>query len=135
MKKQFYFMLALIAVLSSCGPTTVVVRNPPPPPDVSYQTFYDQLSPYGQWIDYPEYGYVWMPYVDAGFKPYATNGHWVYSDDGWVWASGYDWGWATFHYGRGFEFDGCGWRVLRNVAGAHLGHDIGGISWAAGRVY
>ncbi|HET6724229.1 MAG TPA: hypothetical protein VFH07_15825, partial [Chitinophagaceae bacterium] len=29
--------------------------------NVSFQTFYDDLSPYGQWIDYPQYGYVWSP--------------------------------------------------------------------------
>ena len=41
---------------------------------VSFQTFYDELSPYGQWIDYPEYGYVWSPadrYND--FHPYQSG--------------------------------------------------------------
>jgi hypothetical protein len=77
--------------------------------DVSYQTFYDNLSPYGQWIDYPNYGYVWSPSVGADFKPYATNGHWVYTDMGWTWASDYNWGWATFHYGRWFYDNSYGW--------------------------
>src|SRR5215212_7218730 len=36
---------------------------------VSYQTFYDELSPYGQWIESPEYGYVWTPDMDD-FRPY-----------------------------------------------------------------
>jgi hypothetical protein len=78
--------------------------------DVSYQTFYDQLSPYGQWIDYPGYGYVWVPDVDADFRPYDTNGHWVYTDDyEWMWVSDYDWGWAPFHYGRWEEDTDYGW--------------------------
>jgi hypothetical protein len=77
--------------------------------DVSYQTFYDDLSPYGQWIDYPNYGYVWQPSVGADFKPYATNGHWVYTDMGWTWVSDYNWGWATFHYGRWFYDNSYGW--------------------------
>ena len=32
--------------------------------DVSLQTFYDELSPYGTWIKDPQYGYVWRPDVD-----------------------------------------------------------------------
>jgi hypothetical protein len=103
--------------LNACGPTHVVVETapqappppPPPAPEVSYQSFYDALSPYGQWIDYPQYGYVWMPNVGPDFKPYATNGNWVYTDGGWTWASNYPWGWATFHYGRWFFEDGYGW--------------------------
>lgn len=66
----------------------------------SFQLFYDQLSPYGTWIDSPEYGYVWLPDVDAGFSPYATDGHWEFTDYGWTWVSDYVWGWAPFHYGR-----------------------------------
>jgi hypothetical protein len=78
---------------------------------ISIQTFYDQLSPYGDWIYTPDYGYVWRPYFDnpASFRPYSSNGNWVYTDYGWTWASGYDWGWATFHYGR-WDFDNyLGW--------------------------
>lgn len=78
---------------------------------ISIQTFYDQLSPYGDWIYSPDYGYVWRPYFDnpESFRPYSSNGNWVYTDYGWTWASGYDWGWATFHYGR-WDFDNyLGW--------------------------
>ena len=42
---------------------------------VSFQTFYDELSPYGQWIDDPNYGYVWAPNsVGNDFRPYYSNG-------------------------------------------------------------
>jgi len=78
---------------------------------ISIQTFYDQLSPYGDWINSPDYGYVWRPYFDnpESFRPYSSNGNWVYTDYGWTWSSGYDWGWATFHYGR-WDFDNyLGW--------------------------
>jgi hypothetical protein len=118
MRKIIYAGIALaFFFLNSCGPTHVVVEEPvqqpppppPPAPEVSYQSFYDALSPYGQWIDYPQYGYVWMPNVGPDFKPYATNGNWVYTDGGWTWASNYPWGWATFHYGRWFFEDGYGW--------------------------
>src|SRR5882757_4050122 len=70
--------------------------------DVSFQVFYDQLSPYGNWVNYPDYGYVWVPEAGSGFRPYGTNGHWVYSDEGWTWVSRYEWGWAPFHYGNWF---------------------------------
>jgi hypothetical protein len=76
---------------------------------VSYQTFYNDLSPYGEWIDYPEYGYVWHPDIND-FRPYSTGGHWVWTDGyGWMWASDYDWGWAAFHYGRWLYDDFYGW--------------------------
>jgi DNA segregation ATPase FtsK/SpoIIIE-like protein len=69
--------------------------------DVSLQTFYDELSPYGVWIQDPEYGYVWRPDVDQEeFRPYYTNGRWVMTEYGNTWVSDYDWGWAPFHYGR-----------------------------------
>lgn len=78
--------------------------------DISYQTFYDELSPHGQWVEYPDHGYVWVPDVEEDFQPYSTNGHWVYNDDyEWVWVSDYDWGWAPFHYGRWDHDDYYGW--------------------------
>lgn len=67
---------------------------------VSYQVFYDELSPYGQWVDDPQYGFIWVPDVSPGFYPYSTSGHWVYTSYGWTWVSDYPWGWAPFHYGR-----------------------------------
>ena len=78
-------------------------------PQVSLQVFYDQLSPYGQWIDYPEYGYVWLPDAGADFVPYSTRGHWIYTEYGWTWLSDYAWGWAPFHYGRWNYDDNYGW--------------------------
>ncbi len=76
---------------------------------VSFQVFYDELSPHGVWVEYPKYGYVWMPTGTPGFVPYATAGHWVLTEYGWTWVSDYPWGWATFHYGR-WDHDGrYGW--------------------------
>ncbi|HET9430162.1 MAG TPA: DUF6600 domain-containing protein [Chitinophagaceae bacterium] len=68
------------------------------------------MSPYGRWIDYTEYGFVWVPNVGHGFRPYSTNGHWVWTDNyQWMWVSGYDWGWAPFHYGRWLFDPFYGW--------------------------
>lgn len=76
---------------------------------VSFQLFYDELSPYGSWVDYPNYGYVWIPDEDPGFSPYETSGYWVFTDYGWTWVSDYRWGWAAFHYGR-WDYDNrYGW--------------------------
>ncbi len=76
---------------------------------VSFQVFYDQLSPYGQWVNNQDYGYIWIPDVGSDFAPYSTEGHWVMTDYGWTWVSDYDWGWAPFHYGR-WDYDNYyGW--------------------------
>jgi len=76
---------------------------------VSYADFYNGLAPYGQWIQEPQYGYVWAPAVEGDFRPYYTNGKWVMTEYGNLWASEYPWGWATFHYGR-WTYDGYyGW--------------------------
>ncbi len=77
--------------------------------NVSFQVFYDQLSPYGQWVDYPNYGYVWIPDAGSDFSPYSSRGHWIMTNYGWTWASDYNWGWAPFHYGRWDYDNSFGW--------------------------
>ncbi|MBS9524706.1 hypothetical protein KI659_11865 [Litoribacter alkaliphilus] len=76
---------------------------------VSFQVFYDELMPYGTWVNDPQYGFVWVPHVHANFHPYATNGHWVMTSYGNTWVSDFDWGWAPFHYGRWFYSNRYGW--------------------------
>ena len=76
---------------------------------ISFQVFYDELMPYGDWVGHPVHGYVWVPYAEPGFQPYATNGYWVMSTYGNTWVSNYDWGWAPFHYGRWYFDDYLGW--------------------------
>jgi len=77
--------------------------------NISFQVFYDALSPYGQWVDYRDYGYVWIPDVGSDFAPYSTDGYWTFTDYGWTWVSDYDWGWAPFHYGRWAYDNYYGW--------------------------
>lgn len=76
---------------------------------ISFQVFYDEMLPYGDWIDDPVHGYVWVPNAGPGFQPYASNGYWVMSTYGNTWVSNYDWGWAPFHYGRWYYDDYLGW--------------------------
>jgi hypothetical protein len=75
---------------------------------VNFNTFQQELSPHGRWMNNPRFGQVWV-YGDPDFKPYYTNGHWQYTNYGWSWISDYTWGWAPFHYGR-WEYDNYyGW--------------------------
>ena len=76
---------------------------------VSYNDFYENLAPYGQWIEDPKFGYVWSPNVDGSFRPYYTMGHWAMTDYGNTWLSDYPWGWACFHYGRWTYDNYYGW--------------------------
>lgn len=86
-----------LALLLTSSPQKAMAQGE----DVSLQSFYDELSPYGTWINDPQYGYVWRPDVDQReFRPYYTNGRWVMTEYGNTWVSNYDWGWAPFHYGR-----------------------------------
>jgi len=101
-----------------------------PPMNVSFQVFYDELLPYGDWVNDPTHGYVWIPYVDAGFQPYQTNGYWVNSRFGNTWVSLYDWGWAPFHYGRWFFTDFYGWAWVPGYEWAPAW-----VSWRTGRGY
>jgi hypothetical protein len=124
MKKTTYIIAAamlLFGCTAHMQTNIAVVERPAPPPTAppaafpppaNYQLFYDELSPYGVWMDYPGEGYVWRPNVDRDFRPYATNGHWVFSDLGWTWVSDYPWGWAAFHYGRWFNDAEYGWLWL-----------------------
>jgi len=95
--KLFVFSVIIVAGIG-LSPQKASAQNEP----VTLQVFYDELAPYGTWIENPTYGYVWVPNVDQDFSPYVTNGHWVYTDYGWTWVSDFSWGWAPFHYGRWF---------------------------------
>jgi hypothetical protein len=62
---------------------------------------YEDLDGHGEWINEPEYGYVWTPrYVVADWAPYRY-GRWGWvSPWGWTWIDDARWGFAPFHYGR-----------------------------------
>ena len=98
MKKTFKIGAFIICMITALWlvPKKVSAQNE----NINLQVFYDELGDYGTWVDNPDYGYVWVPNVDQDFKPYVTNGHWVFTDYGWTWSSDYPWGWAAFHYGR-----------------------------------
>ncbi|MGO8701945.1 MAG: DUF6600 domain-containing protein [Limisphaerales bacterium] len=97
----------------------VASRTPPGPDSASPATaapdsnfFYNDLAPYGAWVEVPDYGLSWQPAVetiDADWCPYLDRGQWIDSDSGWYWLSDYTWGWAVFHYGRWIREPRFGW--------------------------
>jgi hypothetical protein len=71
--------------------------------------FYDQLDPYGEWVEVGDYGYCWHPRdTDSDWRPYTT-GNWAYTDAGWTWVSDEPYGWAVYHYGRWTRVERVGW--------------------------
>ncbi len=106
--KKMIFALAFMMATTICVEGHNYYNNQV---TISVQTFYDELLPYGEWINTPEYGYAWRPYLENRdeFRPYASEGNWVYTDLGWTWVSDYRWGWAAFHYGRWYFNDYLGW--------------------------
>lgn len=83
-----------------------------PGPSARYmdvEVFYESLAPYGEWVQMPPYGWVWIPYdVSYDWRPY-TNGYWIWTDAGWTWMSDEPFGWATYHYGRWNYSSYYGW--------------------------
>lgn len=95
----------------------------------AYEQFALALAPYGEWLDDPRYGRVWVPsptVVGADFAPYATAGEWSLSQYGWTWASDYPWGWGPFHYGR--------WVTLATRRWAWVPGTTWGPAWVTWRV-
>ncbi len=111
MKRILKMAAVALAIMLGSSWQSDLSAQPYPPDEsyqdgeVTYQTFYDELSPHGRWVDHPQHGYIWMPNAGPDFRPYSTSGHWVFTDNyEWMWVSDYDWGWATFHYGR-WDYD------------------------------
>ena len=73
----------------------------------------DDLNDNGEWINTPDYGYVWRPYRNAtsgysDWSPYRYGSwRWVPAF-GWAWVNDEPWGWATYHHGRWIWYNG-GW--------------------------
>ncbi len=99
-------------------------------PSVDVGFFYNELSPYGEWVRHPYYGWVWFPrYVRPDWRPYSL-GRWVQSDYGWMWVSYEPFGWATYHYGRWAWDSYLGWVW---IPGTEWGPAW--VAWQAGNGY
>jgi hypothetical protein len=89
-----------------------VVENAEAEPDAA-EVYYDDLAPYGEWLETDVYGSVWQPNsvvvnVSSDWRPY-TDGAWVDSDEGWAWRSNEPFGEICYHYGRWVQLADCGW--------------------------
>jgi len=86
------------------GPMTDAERQAGIPPEAA-----GELRDYGRWVDTPEYGYVWSPYVADGWTPYYY-GRWVWVYPyGWVWVAYEPWGWWPYHFGWWIDYPAFGW--------------------------
>ncbi|MDD2902980.1 MAG: hypothetical protein PHU44_11170 [Syntrophales bacterium] len=71
--------------------------------------FHDELSRYGNWVDYGKVGQVWYPNtVTSNWRPFV-DGRWVPTGDGWTFETDEPWGWATYHYGNWMPTEEYGW--------------------------
>lgn len=108
---------------------------------VSFQSFYDVLSPMGEWIQVTKedvnedldegsgqgyssaandepFLFIWKPSnVNADWKPYM-NGKWIYTNHGWLWQSKDAWGNSTYNYGRWYNSRKYGWVWMPGYAWA-----------------
>ncbi len=74
------------------------------PPEVA-----GELRQYGEWVNTPEYGNAWRPYVDDGWEPYYY-GRWTWvPPHGWTWVGYEPWGWWPYHTGWWWPSPVFGW--------------------------
>ncbi|MCI0391054.1 MAG: hypothetical protein MOB07_20095 [Acidobacteria bacterium] len=134
---SFVFVIVIVFTGSNCAGRAVVRTRPLPPSQraiVDIGIFYDDLAPYGTWLQIDGYDWVWTPHgIHVGWRPY-TYGYWVYTDYGWTWVSRYRWGWAPFHYGRWFYHGRHGWVWVPGTVWAPAWvvwrHRPGWVGWA-----
>ena len=96
--------------------------------------FYEELSPYGDWVLTRDYGWAWFPYdVHPYWRPYS-DGRWVVTEYGWTWVSYEPFGWATYHYGRWARDPRFGWLwvpgTIWGPAWVSWQHGGGYLGWA-----
>jgi hypothetical protein len=96
-----------------------------------YMVGYGDLDANGDWSEESEYGPVWYPHANPGWRPYST-GRWAYvAPWGYTWIDDASWGYAPFHYGRWVTVRGrWGWvpgpREVRPVYSPALVAFVGG---------
>jgi hypothetical protein len=104
MKTLRLLLLVLAALFAVMTPRPAEARA-----EVSFDFFYDSLSPYGEWLQVADYGYCWRPTdMDPDWTPYS-DGYWAYTDAGWTWVSYEDFGGIVYHYGRWVRVEDEGW--------------------------
>lgn len=106
--KKLWFRVALFAAAAAVFAAPAARAQVDVDVNVSIGGFYDELAPYGQWVDC-SYGQCWVPArVAADWQPYS-NGQWIYTQYGWTWVSSDPWGGSPYHYGTWTSIAGYGW--------------------------
>ncbi len=115
MKPTKYLLAALLAAALAITPAPRAQAQAPAAAvaadEVNLDFFYNNLKDQGDWLQTPEYGYVFNPRVQrdkTDWRPYS-DGYWAHTDEGWLWNSYEDFGWATYHYGRWTRLKDYGW--------------------------
>ena len=104
MKTSRLFILFLALLFAVAAPSRAQAR-----PALSFDFFYDSLSPYGEWIEVGDEGLCWTPSdVDPDWAPYS-DGYFAFTDGGWTWVSYEEFGGIVYHYGRWIHLDGGRW--------------------------
>lgn len=116
MKRSILVVAAILFGALFVSPPSIANRYEP-----RVAIFYDDLAPYGSWVEHRVYGTIWIPATAAGWRPY-TYGRWVWTNEhGWYWDSAEEFGWATFHYGR--------WILTAEYGWAWVPDDVWGPAW------
>lgn len=111
-------LFATLVAVSGWAQVSAGTTEPASAGRVTLEMLDAEVSPHGDWIIVPAIGRAWRPaarVVGRTFVPYATHGHWTFTQDGWVFDSDLSWGWATFHYGRWVRDVAYGWVWIPGV--------------------
>lgn len=104
-KSYLAFLFAAILIFGGCSASVYESRK-----DIDYSKEYNisELNQYGEWIDIPVYGRVWKPFAVIDWEPFH-NGHWIRSNNEWIWNSYEPFGWIVYHYGYWYDDFIQGW--------------------------
>jgi hypothetical protein len=91
--------------------------------------FHDELSPYGTWVNYSNYGNVWRPYGYSGWRPYV-DGYWGYTNYGPTWYGNEPYSPYVYHYGNWIFTPMYGWVWIPGTQ-----WHAGAVNWSYGGGY
>ena len=99
--RNIVFLSAAVMILAGAFASRAQV-------EINASVNFSELNDYGEWVMVPGYGTVWRPDAGPDWRPFVY-GHWVYSNEGWVWDSDEPFGWIVCHYGNWFYDEDQGW--------------------------
>ncbi len=87
----------------------------------AYSYGMSDLSAYGEWYNFPGYGWGWQPYgINSTWVPFS-NGTWRFAPHfGYCWISSERWGWLPYHFGNWVHAP-QGWAWIPGKSPANFG--------------